>query len=238
MKKTVLFFILCSILTGVANASEYSVFTKDLVKPYDFYKKSLALTTNKDEAAKAKAALGSFIEEWKGFAVKYANDPPKQFAAVSDFSAKIKRPAEVGRISLELLNSGEMNKSHMVLEEVRYLLWEMRVNADIISLTDKANDFHEALEVVLSHAGEATSAEDAKKICYRYGAWFLIKWDDMANADDIASVKSDFAPAFAEGRKTVVKYLDTLKQGDYAQARKLAGSVKSAYKKVWMLENY
>jgi hypothetical protein len=59
----------------------------------------------------------------------------------------------------------------------------------------------------------------------------------MANADDIASVRKSFEPAFTEGRKTVVSYLDTLQQGDLTQVKKLSGSVKGAYKRVWMLDN-
>jgi hypothetical protein len=237
MKNVMLVIIAVALFIGSAQASEYAAFTRDLVQPYDFYKKSLALTSKKEDADKAKSAINAFVETWTPFAAKYAADVPKPFAGIADFSAKIKRPAEVGRQAAELLKAGDIGRAHSALEEVRYLLWEMRVKADIVSLSDKANDFHEAMEIVLDHAGVAKSAEDAIQVFERYGAWFLIKWDDMANADDLASVRKSFDPAFAEGRKAVVSYLDTLKQGDPVQAKKLSGSVKGAYKKVWMLEN-
>jgi len=237
MKKIIVLLVLIVLCAVGAQASEYAAFSRDLVQPYDFYKKSLALTSKKEDADKAKSAINSFVETWGPFAAKYAGDVPKPFAGIADFSTKIKRPAEVGKLAAEQLKTGNITQAHATLEEVRYLMWEMRVKSGIASLSDKANDFHEAMEIVLDHAGDAQSAEDAKKVFKRYGAWFLIKWDDMANADDIASIRKSFDPAFNDGRKAVVGYLDTLKQGDLNQVKKLSGSVKGAYKKVWMLDN-
>jgi hypothetical protein len=236
MKKFLLLVVVI-MFAGAAQASEYAAFTNDLVKPYDFFKKSLALTSKKEDAEKAKSAISSFIETWGTFSAKYSGDVPKPFAGISDFSVIIKRPVEIGKLAAEQLKAGNIAQAHSTLEEVRYLMWEMRVKSGVVSLTDKANDFHEAMELVLDHASDVKSAEDAKKVFVRYGAWFLIKWDDLSNADDIASVRKSFDPAFAEGRKTVVSYLDALKQGDLVQAKKLSGSVKGAYKKVWMLDN-
>lgn len=237
MSKFLSLVVALIIFAGVAQASEYKTFTSDLVKPYDFYKKSLSLTTKKEDAEKAKSALTSFVESWSTFAAKYSVDTPSPFLRIADFKTRIMRPTEVGKQALELLNSGNIAQAHSALEEVRYLLWDMRIKSGIVSLSDKANDFHEAMELVLDHAGNAKSADDAKKIFGRYGAWFLIKWDDMANADDISSVGKSFEAAFTDGRKSVVTYLDFLKQGDLIQAKKQSGSVKGAYKRIWMLDN-
>ncbi len=237
MKKVIVLFVAGVLFAGAAQASEYAAFTRDLVQPYDFYKKSLSLTSKKEDAEKAKAAIASFIETWEPFANTYAADVPKPFTGIRDFSGKIKRPVAVGRQAAEYLKGGNIGRAHTVLEEVRYLMWEMRVASGIVSLSDKANDFHEAMEVVLSSAAAAKEPEDAQRVYERYGAWFLIKWNDMVNAPDTASVKKAFDPAFEEGRKTIMAYLDALKQGDAATAKKLSGSVKGAYKKVWMLDN-
>lgn len=237
MKKAILLIAAGVLFAGAAHASEYAAFTRDLVKPYDFYKKSLSLTSKKEDAEKARAAIASFIDTWEPFATTYAADVPKPFTGIRDFSGKIKRPVAVGRQAAEYLKAGNVGRAHTVLEEVRYLMWELRVTSGIISLSDKANDFHEAMEVILNSAAAAKEPEDAQRIYERYGAWFLIKWNDMANAPDTASVKQAFEPAFEEGRKTVVAYLDALKQGDAAAAKKLSGGVKGAYKKVWMLDN-
>ena len=237
MKKVLLFLVVGVMVSGMAHASEYSAFTRDLVQPYDYFKKSLSLTSKKEDIEKAKGAIASFVETWNTFAAKYAEDSPKQLAVIPDFSTKIKRPAEVGRQAAEYLKVGNVGRAHTALEEVRYLLWEMRVKSGIVSLSDKTNDFHEAMEIVLDHTAAAKDPEDAQRVHERYAAWFLIKWDDIANAADIESVKKPFDSAFQEGRKAVVAYLDTLKQGDVAGAKKLSGNVKGAYKKIWMLDN-
>lgn len=237
MKKFLVFLVIGVLCAGVASASEYSVFTRDLIQPYDFFKQSLSLTSKKEDSEKAKAAISSFIESWSALAAKYADDVPKPFAGIRDFSSRIKRPVEVGRQAAEHLKAGNIGRAHTVLEEVRYLMWDMRIKSAIVSLSDKANDFHEAMEIVLSHAADAKEAADAKQVFERYGAWFLIKWDDMRNAADTESVQKAFEPAFADGRHVVVAYLNALQQGDAAQAKKLSGSVKGAYKKVWMLGN-
>lgn len=237
MKKIMSLLVGGVLCAGVASASEYSAFTRDLAQPYDFFKQSLALTSKKEDTEKAKAAIASFVESWSTLAAKYEDDVPKPLTGIRDFSSRIKRPAEIGRQAAEYLKAGNVGRAHSVLEEVRYLMWEMRVKSGIVSLSDKANDFHEAMEIVLNHAADAKDPADAKRVFERYGAWFLIKWDDLLNAPDTESVRKALDPAFKDGRNTVTVFLDSLKQGDVAQAKKLSGSVKSAYKRVWMLGN-
>lgn len=237
MKRLLLMLVAGVLFAGGADASEYASFTQDLIKPYDYFKKSLSLTSKKEDAEKATVAIASFIETWGAFSAKYAVDVPTPFAGISDFSARIRRPVEVGKQAAEYLKAGNVARAHTVLEEVRYLMWEMRVKSGIVSLSDKANDFHEAMEILLEHTAGAKDPEDAQRIHERYAAWFLIKWDDHANATDLASVKKAFVPAFTEGRTAVTSYLDALKKGDLGLAKKLSGGVKNAYKKLWALDN-
>lgn len=56
----------------------YATFTKDLIKPYDHFKKSLSLT-KKEDIDKAKVAVAFFVETWSELATKYANDTPNAF---------------------------------------------------------------------------------------------------------------------------------------------------------------
>jgi hypothetical protein len=237
MKNVLLLLVAGILFAGSAHASEYAAFTRDLIKPYDHFKKSLSLTSKKEDAEKAKVSIAAFIETWGVLAAKYANDVPAPLAGISDFSTRIKRPVEVGRQAAEYLKAGNVSRAHTVLEEVRYLMWEMRVKSGISSLSDKANDFHEAMEILLEQTAAAKEPEDVQRVYERYAAWFLIKWEDHANATDIVSVKKAFDPAFVEGRLAITSYLDALKKGDVAGAKKLTGGVKSAYKKLWSLDN-
>lgn len=238
MKKILALSVVSVMFCGMSYASEYSTFTKDLIKPYDHFKKSLSLTSKKEDIDKAKITVASFVETWSELASKYANDKPNALVGVNDFSSKINRPIAVGKEAASQLEAGNVKQAHEVLEEVRYLMWDMRIKSGIVSVSDKANDFHEAMEILLDLSNAAKEPSDAHKIYERYAAWFLIKWDDMANASDIASVKAPFDSAFADGRKAVVSYLEALKNGDLAAAKKFSGGVKEGYKKVWGLDNH
>jgi hypothetical protein len=142
----------------------------------------------------------------------------------------------VGKEAMALMKEGKVARAHAAREEVRYLLWDMRVRSGINSIADKSNDFHEAMEVVLDHAAEAKTPDELMAVGGRYADWLSIKWEDHALAGDLAAIRKEFDPAFGEGRKAVVDYLSALRKGDLEAAKKLSGGVKNAYKKLWALD--
>lgn len=217
-------------------ASSYTDFQRDLAVPYGHYRQTLMLTSNKDNADKARLAIEQFIKEWEDLSKRYAADPPAPFAAIADFPSKLHRPVAVGQEAMRLLKEGQVISAHAVLEEVRYLLWGMRIQARINSVADKSNDFHEAMEVVLDQAAAAQNAEELAAVSQRYGAWLLIKWEEQALADDLTPIRAKFDLALTEGRPAINAYLDALRAGDSAASKKLTGSVKNAYKKIWLLD--
>jgi hypothetical protein len=217
-------------------ASNYTDFQRDLAVPYGHYRQSLMLTSKKENADQAKLAIEQFIKEWETLSKRYSADIPAPFVAIADFSNKLHRPVAIGHEALILVNEGQVSNAHAVLEEVRYLLWGMRIQARLNSVADKANDFHEAMEVVMDQAAAAHSAEELSAISQRYGAWLMIKWEEHALADDMTSIRAKFDPALAEGRPVINAYLDALRAGDSVASKKLISSVKNAYKKIWLLD--
>lgn len=227
-------FLLVS--TNASAVSNYADFSRDLAVPYGHYRLSLALTNNQDNAYKALVAMDRFIAGWEGLAKRYADDPPAPFAGIADFPEKMSRPIAIGREAISLLKDGEVARAHLLLEEVRYLLWDMRIQARINSIADKANDFHEAMEVVFDRAAAAKNADDLAAVQRRYGAWLSIKWEEQAMAGDLESIRPEFETALAEGRTAIASYLAALHGGDAVAAGKLTGGVKNAYKKIWGLD--
>ena len=219
-----------------ALAAEYADFLRDIASPYAQYRQALVLSSNKDNAEKAQQAVAQFTQGWERVATVYANDPPKPMAGIADFASKIRRPIEVGKDAQALLKDGKVARAHSVLEEIRYLLWDMRVRSGINALADRANDFHEAMEVILDHAAAAKTSEELVEVGNRYGSWFSIKWEEHALAGDIAPLRKEFDAAFAEGRKSVDLYLAALRSGDLDAAKKLSSGVKNAYKRLWALD--
>jgi len=217
-------------------ASEYADFLRDLSGPYAHYRQSLMLTSNANNIDKAAQSISQFSIGWKGITEKYAGDPPKPFATIPGYTENIGRPLTISQEAQALLAAGKVFEAHSVLEEIRYLLWGMRVQAGINSVADKANDFHEAMEVILDHAAAAKNAEELSAVEARYGAWVAIKWEEHALAADLDSVRKEFDAAFSDGRKTIADYRAVLRNGNIEAAKKMVGPIKNAYKKIWALD--
>ena len=219
----------------LAMASDYKVFQKDMMEPYGLYKKSLALTSKQANKEKAIVIVEKFIRSWDTLAQKYANDVPGKLSQIADFAEKITRPVAVGNEALEMLKAGKVKKAHGQLEEVRYLLWEMRVNAGIVSLNDKINDFHEAMEIVLDGIKEDGSPKSLQHLEKRYGAWLAIKWAEVKGADYSGADKDAFSFIIADGQNAILELRENLKKGDAIGAKKAGGKVKKSYKGIFFL---
>lgn len=236
--KKVKFIALCMFLLsipGLVMASEYAIYTKDIVEPYGLYKKSLALTSKKKNQEKAIAVVQKFINSWGVLANKYANDVPDLLSQTDDFSSKIKRPVAVGEEALAMLKAGKVKEAHSNLEEIRYSLWRMRVDAGIISLNDKINDFHEAMEIVLDGIAEDSSSEQLQHLGNRYGDWLAIKWAEVGTTNNSVADKDAFSLSIKDGHNTILKLLEALKKGNAVEAMKAGGKVKKSYKAVFFL---
>ncbi|MEN8142199.1 MAG: hypothetical protein ABFQ82_01215 [Thermodesulfobacteriota bacterium] len=232
------FIVVCMFLLSFPSlvmASEYDAFTKDIMEPYGLYKKSLALTSKKKNQEKAIGVVRKFISSWEVFANKYADDAPDQLKQTVDFSRKIKRPVTVGEEALAMLKAGKVKTAHTHLEEIRYSLWRMRADANIVSLNDKVNDFHEAMEIVLDGITEDSSSEQLQYLATRYGEWLAIKWVEVGKANYSIADKDAFALVIRDGQTAIVELLELLKNGDIAKAKKAAGKVKKSYKTIFFL---
>ncbi len=230
---TVIMFLLIS--PSLVMASNYKDFQKDIMEPYGFYKKSLALTSKKENKEKAIVVVGKLISSWETLALKYENDVPDQLKQTDDFSRKINRPIAVGNEALEMLTAGKVKKAHAHLEEVRYSLWRIRVDAGIVSLNDKINDFHEAMEIVLVGMATDNSTASLQHIEKRYGDWLAIKWATINETDYSGADKVGFATAVDDGHNAIVKLRENMKKGDAAESKKAGGKVKKSYKKIFFL---
>lgn len=219
----------------LAISSDYSVFQKDIMEPYGFYKKSLSLTSKETNKDKAINMVEKFVGSWDALAQKYADDVPDQLNRIDDFSKKITRPVTVGKEALEILRAGKVKMAHKQLEEVRYLLWKMRVDAGIVSLNDKINDFHEAMEVVLDGITKSDSPDSLQHLGKRYGDWLAIKWAEIKRTDYSGADKDGFALVLTNGHDAVSELRESLKKGDGIEAKKAGGKIKKSYKGIFFL---
>lgn len=236
MKKVVLLIVVGVMCAQAALASEYAAFTSDLVKPYGYFKQALSLTSKKEDIEKAKTAVASLIESWGTFSAKYATDVPKPFIKLPDFSSRIKRPVEVGRKAAEFLKNGDVKQAHMVLEEIRYLMWDLRVKSSIVSLSDKANNFHEVMEIVLDRSEHAKDGGGMLAVEERFGPWLAVAWEELALAPASETSAPGFPVLLQDGRTSVAALRAALRSGDRAAVKQQGNAVKNAYKKVFFMD--
>lgn len=228
--------VLCLAMSSIATASDYAVFCRDLAAPYSDFKKSLSLTSKKEDSEKAKLAINSFISGWEKLASRYASDAPTVFAAEKDFQALINRPVAVGKEAAALMAKGEIKAAHNLLEEVRYLMWQLRVTNGVVSLADKVNNFHEAMEIVLDKADETKDPAKWKAVEYRYGAWLAVTWEELNLAPAQETSSPAFKAAFKDGRDAIKALRAALVHADQTNIKQSGSAVKTAYKKVFFLD--
>ena len=218
-------------------ATDYAKFQHDSVEAYGYYKKALALTSKPDKQKKSIATMEKFMNSWEVLADKYKSKPPEPFSTLNNFSELIEKPLAIGQQALYELKDGQIKVAHSTLEEIRYLLWKMRTDAGLVTLSDKVNDFHEVMEIVLDKMHEDVSAENFSKIGERYGAWMEIKWEEQAGMDVFTAERDTFKKAMINGRNAIAELRSQLTAGNIEAANAAGIRVKKAYKAVFFLDS-
>lgn len=220
-------------------AADYGQFRQDAAGAYGFYKKALSLTSKPDMQKKSIEIVGKFLESWTVVAGKYSQDAPTPFEKLPDYQNLIKKPLLIGQQALKELTEGDVKGAHGTLEGIRYLLWNMRVVSGQVSLSDKVNDFHEVMEIVLDKMHEDESTSNYRKVESRYGEWLEIKWEEhaMASADVFSGEREAFTLAMNGGRKAISELRIILAAGDVARAKAAGKGVKNAYKALFFLNS-
>jgi hypothetical protein len=239
MKKATLLLIGLIMLSIPSSllAADYTKFQHDLVEAYSYYKKALSLTSKSDTQKKSIATMEKFIVSWENLTAKYKDDAPEPFAKLPNYSNLIVRPVTIGQQALKELRENNIKVAHNTLEEIRYLLWKMRTDAGLVTLSDKVNDFHEVMEIVLDKMAESKSVENFKKVGQRYGAWMEIKWEEQAGMSVFTADRDTFNKAIIAGRNAIGELRGKLAKGDIKAATAASKKVKKAYKTIFFLDS-
>ena len=224
-------------LPTVSLGADYARFQQDSVEAYGFYKKALSLTSKPDTQDKSIATMERFQASWKVLADKYKQDVPEPFAALPNYAELIERPLAIGQQVLAELKEGKIKVAHATLEEIRYLLWNMRTQAGLVTLNDKINDFHEVMEIVLDKMHADKGAENVRKVAKRYGPWMEIKWEELAVAEVFSADRAVFETALKDGRSAISSLRNLMLNGDVKAAQGAGKKVKKAYKAVFFLDS-
>ena len=224
-------------LPALLLAAEYSTFQHDSVEAYGYYKKALSLTSKPNTQKESIATMEKFMSSWKVFTDKHKETAPEPFAALPNYTELVVQPLSIGQQVLIELKEGQIKTAHTTLEDIRYLLWKMRTDARLATLSDKVNDFHEVMEVVLDKMHENESPESFRKVGSRYGAWMEIKWEEQAGMDVFAAERDTFNKVLQNGRNAITELRSQLASGDIKAAKAASKKVKKSYKAIFFLDS-
>ncbi|MGL4636130.1 MAG: hypothetical protein ACRCWF_09125 [Beijerinckiaceae bacterium] len=122
----------------------------EIAAAYADYRTAL-FQTNQNNRAATEAALSSFRTKWSAMALKWKSTPPPQYADDVAFESTIETVTKLADEATALASSGNLSKSHDVLEGIRDALGTLRARNGIVSISDRMNAYHAHMEHVLEH---------------------------------------------------------------------------------------
>ncbi|WP_273266694.1 hypothetical protein [Flexistipes sinusarabici] len=231
------FFIILfvTLLALPAFSSSYSDFANDMKPAYLAWKQGV-LTTKANNQKNSIKNVNKFLNHWKLLENKYKNNPPEELKQVESFSEDISNVTEVAGKALAEIKNGEVIEAHTTLEKVRYILWNLRAKAGIVTLGDKLNDYHEIMEMILEEVVLMENPGKLKMLAERQGLWLKIKWNEILSFMQQHDYEGKIIEDATKEKKAVEKFLNYAEQGNIDKAYMQSGPIKKNFKKVFFSE--
>ena len=134
-----------------AQAGPFSEFESDLRGVYAVYRNAL-FATNQNKAEESASATNALAEGWKKLEAKWAKSAPPQYADDAQFAPTLTAAANEIATANKQIAAGELGVAHLTLEKIRDQLGALRVRNNVVTSSDRMNDFHEEMEKTLEHA--------------------------------------------------------------------------------------
>jgi len=233
--KKILLVLFTVVFASSVYGAEYKDFAKDLQPAYKEWKKSLGVTSanKKEESIKVGKA---FLTKWKEFKAKYYKNVPVEFKGIESYQSDLNRIEEVAGKAVAEMERGQVIHSHETLEEVRYILWNLRARAGIETLNDKLNDYHEIMEIVLESTELVDNEKQLQMLAAKQGVWMKIKWNEIISFIKKNGYGSEILKAAENEKKAVEEYLKYARAGNIDKADMTSKPIKINFKKVFFSE--
>jgi hypothetical protein len=139
-----------SLIISSAAAGPYRDAEAAIATVYAEYRTAL-FQTNGNNQALAVAALESFRAKWLALSRQWTAAPPPQYADDLQFGQTIGEVTNLADKAASSALSGDLAKSHEVLEGIRDALSGLRFRNGILVFSDRMNAYHAHLEHVLEN---------------------------------------------------------------------------------------
>lgn len=140
---------LCILLMGSsANAGEIARFTTQYNEAYASWRWALHHTGRGDGPA-AERALGDFVTRWSVLMDRY-KAPPPHFSEEERWGDTLGDTRKMAQRAQDAVRKKDFRTAHGLLEDIRYLLSELRRRNGVITLSDHMNAYYDKLEEILN----------------------------------------------------------------------------------------
>lgn len=232
MRHTVLMVMILLGFAAHVCAAEFKDFTKDSQQAVLFWKTSVGSTSKKDKATTVKV-LNGMLKEWSGIQQKYSSSIPTDITNLKAFTAMLNGVDKSAKTALSLSKKGKLKEAHEVLEEIRYLMWNVRAENGIQPLIDVLNDFHEIMEIVIETAEMSETPEEFSTIVNRWGYWMKSKWFDIGAKIKATGGDKTMLGYYEEGKQQIDIFMEGARKADIDMVDPAAHKVKKNFKKLF-----
>ena len=225
-------FIIVFIMSMPVFAANYEDFAEDIKPAYLTWKQSLILTSRNNQDG-ARQAVQSFQKQWGAVMDKYLGEKPAEISGDIDFDASLKAVSVSMQEAENLINQGRTLGAHYPIEEVRYILWDMRARSGIVTLNDMLNDFHAVMETVIEEVEIALDALELQKIVDRKGLWLKAKWSLVAHEIENGGYGDEMIKTSDFVENAIVMLFKAADEGSLEMSDEAVHMVKKGFKKVF-----
>jgi uncharacterized protein YukE len=198
-----------------------------IAEAYADYRAALFQTNQKNKAA-TQAALAALQTKWAALVIEWARSAPPQYADDPKLGETIQTVTKLIEVSSTLADTGDLVRSHDVLEGIRDALGDLRRRNGVVVFSDHMNAYHEMMERVLDHAyaDRAALAEDVAVLAY------LVKevWLNRPQSADVAA----FEPAYQAMSNSVEALRAALHKGDDGAIDAARKALKPPYSRLFL----
>ncbi len=188
------------------------------------------ISTSRQAQPESEQAIAQAMAEWRGLVQRYATKPPPPYDRDPGFARTLDEVTAVYERALEQIHDKKLAQAHETLEQVRGLVAELRRRNDVVTYSDRMNEYHAAMEQMLREDPHiADGPQAAMRLMARVGVLEYLAARLRSEAPKALSQTPEFAPLVQAVEESVWALHAAVMAQDEAAIRKALGDLKAPY---------
>lgn len=227
---SVVAFVAVTLALPVA-ASPFTEAEAQLRGAYGAYRAALFLS-NQGKGPETLSALEKFNAAWDGLAAGWGQTPPPQYADDAGLPLTFQTVDGLIESATAQATAGDLAAAHETLEAVRDEVAALHARNGLIGFSDRMNDYHAAMEKVLTTEYSVSGAGAAAQLLADARLLDYLATQILTHPAPEADA-AEYAPLMAGFVASVEAFLAAAEAGDVAATLAARGGLKPAYSKLF-----